>query len=195
MKRKKKKRKNILHRTRGRKPNSIGHILRRNRILKHITEEKTEGMWTWGRRLNQLLDDPPYLRTPRTRDLPVKQQVLSESGNSPYFMETKGSLPHSQEPATCPRPEPDWSRSCPHNPLTGWLSGKQKITKFEKGSSSSRFPENSLWVRLRTCHMKYYTMNEIKVTEEVVRHERVLHRHLSRALPSPGHYPSRIACR
>ena len=32
--------------------------------------------------------------------------VLSESRNSPHFMEPEGSLPHSQVPATCPYPEP-----------------------------------------------------------------------------------------
>jgi hypothetical protein len=28
-------------------------------------------------------------------------------------METEGSLPHSQKPATCPYPEPDWSSPRP----------------------------------------------------------------------------------
>jgi hypothetical protein len=28
-------------------------------------------------------------------------------------MEPEGSLPHSQEPATCPYPGPDWSSPCP----------------------------------------------------------------------------------
>jgi hypothetical protein len=28
-------------------------------------------------------------------------------------MEPEGSYPHSQEPATCPYPEPDWSSPCP----------------------------------------------------------------------------------
>jgi len=32
----------------------------------------------------------------------------------PCFMEPKGSLPHSQVPATCPSPEPDQSSPCPH---------------------------------------------------------------------------------
>jgi hypothetical protein len=32
-------------------------------------------------------------------------------------MEPEGSLPHSQEPATCPYPEPAQSSSCPHIPL------------------------------------------------------------------------------
>jgi hypothetical protein len=29
-------------------------------------------------------------------------------------MEPEGSLPHSQDPATCPYPEPAQSSSCPH---------------------------------------------------------------------------------
>ena len=28
-------------------------------------------------------------------------------------MEPEGSSPHSQEPATCPYPEPGWSSACP----------------------------------------------------------------------------------
>ena len=33
-------------------------------------------------------------------------------------MEPEGSSPHSQEPATCPYPEPDWSSPChPIQPL------------------------------------------------------------------------------
>jgi hypothetical protein len=35
-----------------------------------------------------------------------KIMVLSQSRNSPHFMEPAGSLTHSQEPATCPYPEP-----------------------------------------------------------------------------------------
>jgi len=42
------------------------------------------------------------------------QLVLSWSRNSPHFMETEGSLLHSQDPATCPYPEPDRSSPCPH---------------------------------------------------------------------------------
>ena len=33
-------------------------------------------------------------------------------------MESEGSLPHSQVPATCPYPEPDLSSPYPHIPLT-----------------------------------------------------------------------------
>jgi hypothetical protein len=35
--------------------------------------------------------------------------VLSYSRNSPHFMEPEGSSPYTQEPATCPYPEPDQS--------------------------------------------------------------------------------------
>jgi hypothetical protein len=35
----------------------IGHILRRNCLLKHVTEEKVEGTRRRGRRHKQLLDD------------------------------------------------------------------------------------------------------------------------------------------
>jgi hypothetical protein len=34
----------------------------------------------------------------------------------PCFMKPEGSLPHSQQPATCPCPEPDQSSRCPHIP-------------------------------------------------------------------------------
>jgi hypothetical protein len=37
----------------------ISHILRRDCLLKHVSEGKTEGTGRWGRRRNQLLD---YLR-------------------------------------------------------------------------------------------------------------------------------------
>jgi len=38
------------------------------------------------------------------------------SKNSPPFMEPKGSLLHSQVPATCPYPEPAESIPYPHIP-------------------------------------------------------------------------------
>ena len=43
--------------------------------------------------------------------------VLSQSRNSPHFMEPESSLPHSQVTATCFYPEPDRSIPCPHIPL------------------------------------------------------------------------------
>jgi hypothetical protein len=52
---------NILHKIKRRKANWIGHILRRNCLLKHMIEGKLEGRIemteTRGRRRKQLLDD------------------------------------------------------------------------------------------------------------------------------------------
>jgi hypothetical protein len=45
--------------------------------------------------------------------------VLSQSRNSPHFMEPEGSLPHSQAPSTCPYPEPHRSSPSPHIALPG----------------------------------------------------------------------------
>jgi hypothetical protein len=61
-------------------------------------------------------------------------------------MEPKGSLPHSQVPATCPCPEPDRSGPCPHillpedpsyyyPPIYAWV--------FEKWPLSLRFPNQN----------------------------------------------------
>jgi hypothetical protein len=44
-----------------------------------------------------------------------KESFLSQSRNSPHFMEPGSSLPYSQVPATSPYPEP--TSSSPHNPL------------------------------------------------------------------------------
>jgi hypothetical protein len=52
---------NILHTIKRRKANWIGHILRRNCLLKHVIEGKVEGRIEMterrGRRRKQLLDD------------------------------------------------------------------------------------------------------------------------------------------
>jgi hypothetical protein len=48
---------NILHIIRRRKANWIGHILRKNCLLKHIIEGKISGTRRRGRRRKQLLDD------------------------------------------------------------------------------------------------------------------------------------------
>jgi hypothetical protein len=52
---------NIIHKIKRRKANWIGHILRRNCLLKHIMELKKEGRINVtgrrGRRCNKLLDD------------------------------------------------------------------------------------------------------------------------------------------
>jgi hypothetical protein len=54
-----KEERNILHTIKRRKTNWIGHILRRNCLLKHVIEGKLEGRneGRRGRRRNQLLDD------------------------------------------------------------------------------------------------------------------------------------------
>jgi hypothetical protein len=57
--------------------------------------------------------DPQISFTPLNRVLSEKLTVLSESKNYQYFMEPEGSLPHSQQPFTCPYAEPDQSSPCP----------------------------------------------------------------------------------
>jgi hypothetical protein len=52
-----KEERNILHTIRRRKANWIGHILRRNCLLKHIIEGNIIGTRRRGRRREQLLDD------------------------------------------------------------------------------------------------------------------------------------------
>jgi hypothetical protein len=51
-----KEERNILHEMKRRKANWIGHILRRNCLIKHVIEEKREGTGRRGRRRKQLLD-------------------------------------------------------------------------------------------------------------------------------------------
>jgi hypothetical protein len=57
-----KKEVNILHTVRRRKANRIGHVFRRNLLLKHVIEGKVEGTRRRGRRLKQLLDVPKEKR-------------------------------------------------------------------------------------------------------------------------------------
>jgi ribosomal protein L35 len=51
------KERNILHTSQIRKANRIGHILRRNCFLKHVTERKTEVNIRRARRSRQVLGD------------------------------------------------------------------------------------------------------------------------------------------
>jgi len=48
---------NIVYKVKRRKTNWIGYMLRKNFLLKHITEEKIEWMKRRGRMCKQLLDD------------------------------------------------------------------------------------------------------------------------------------------
>jgi hypothetical protein len=48
---------NIVYKIKGRKANWIGHMLRRNCLVKHVIEQKIQGMRRRGRRCYQLLDD------------------------------------------------------------------------------------------------------------------------------------------
>jgi hypothetical protein len=52
-----KEERNILQTVKGRKADWIGHILRRNCLLKQVFEGKVEGTGRRGRRYKQLLDN------------------------------------------------------------------------------------------------------------------------------------------
>jgi ribosomal 50S subunit-associated protein YjgA (DUF615 family) len=60
-----KEERNILHTVKRRKANWIGHILRRNCLLKHVIEGKIERMKRRGRRRKQLLIDLNPLKKKR----------------------------------------------------------------------------------------------------------------------------------
>jgi hypothetical protein len=55
-------------------------------------------------------------------------------------MEPGGSLPYSQEPATCPYPEPDQSSPCPLPPshfLQDYLTCDKKLPKHKHKALSN----------------------------------------------------------
>jgi len=56
MLRRDKEERNILHAINGSKAKLMGHILRRNCLLKHVTEGKIEGTGRRGRKRQHLLD-------------------------------------------------------------------------------------------------------------------------------------------
>jgi hypothetical protein len=74
-----KEERNIVHTIKRRKPNWIGHILRRNCLLKHITEGKIEGRTEVtirrGRRRKQLLNDLKET----TRYCKLKEEALDRT--------------------------------------------------------------------------------------------------------------------
>ena len=63
-------------------------------------------------------------------------------------METEGSLPHSQVPATCPCPEPARSSPYPHIP-TSWrpilISSSHLLQGLSSGHLISGFPTKTLY--------------------------------------------------
>jgi hypothetical protein len=56
------KRKGTAHAIRRRKANWVGHILRRNRVLKHVIEGKIKVQGSGGRSRKQLLDGLKEIR-------------------------------------------------------------------------------------------------------------------------------------
>jgi hypothetical protein len=52
----------------------------------------------------------------------LEKLTVSQSRNSPHFMEPEGSLPHSQVPATCFYPVPNESSAWPPAPSSFFLS-------------------------------------------------------------------------
>jgi hypothetical protein len=98
--------------------------------IKHIAyirnERKRDTLQLQHKNLKYITkQDPPKQRTqdllilgyasttPWIRVLPEKLKRPKLLRNSPYIMELEGFLPHLQESATCPYPEPDWSSPCP----------------------------------------------------------------------------------
>ena len=70
--------------------------------------------------------------------------VISYSRNSPHFIQPEGSLPHSQQPATCPGPESDRSNPCPPSRLSKIrFNIIQSTPGSSKWSSSLRFPHQN----------------------------------------------------
>ena len=61
-------------------------------------------------------------------------QILGQSRNSAYFMDTEGSLPHSQEPAVCSYPERDQFSTCPQyhfwSPILIFLPFMRRFSKW-----------------------------------------------------------------
>ena len=80
-------------------------------------------------------------------------------------MEPEGSLLYSQEPATCPYPEP--TPSSPHNPfpLTSWRSililSSHLNLGLPNGLFPSGFPTKTLCTPLPSLHGKIITLHSL----------------------------------
>jgi hypothetical protein len=59
-------------------------------------------------------DPQTYKPTNHPTSLMEQSSFREANKNSPHFMESEGSLPHSQAPATSPHPEPDQSSPFTH---------------------------------------------------------------------------------
>jgi hypothetical protein len=79
---------NIIHTVRRRKDNWIRHILRRNCLLKHVTEGMVEVTGRRERRRKQLLDD--LKETKRYREL--KEEALDRTVWTTCFVRGCGSV-------------------------------------------------------------------------------------------------------
>jgi len=77
-----------------------------------------------------------------------ESNISSNSPNSPHFMESEGSLPHSQGSATCPSPESHQSNPI-HVPPTHFLKDHlnlftlQSLPRCSRWSVSLRFPDQN----------------------------------------------------
>jgi hypothetical protein len=129
--------------------------------------------------------------TPWSRVLPEKLTCHQLVKKSPHFIEPKGSLPHSQEPSTCPCLEPD---PCLHS--TSWKSILIIYSNLSLGLQSGLFPSGLLIKILcayllahSTCYMPFlshsYWFDHRKIFGE--KYGSKAHRHVvycSRVVPA-----------
>jgi len=77
---------------------------------------------------------------------------VAASQEIPCIMELEVSLPHSQQPATCPYPAPDKSTPCPPPQPTSWRSifilSSHLLLGLQSGLFSSGFPTETLYATL-----------------------------------------------
>jgi len=107
-----------------------------------------------------------------------------------YIMETDVSLPHSQQPTTCPYPKPHQSSSSPY-PNSCWHIIHPSNSRSSMLSVSRRLPYLNLPYKshfLHTCHMAYPPtfplfgyINNIQWTVQII--NLPTNRHLPLVLP------------